>query len=82
MLKNSSTKMLSDSKIRGWGAPRIYFEESFKEMSLVSASERKEELEGPRSLMECRGCGGAGRGASFTKPPRGELREKSYDLRS
>ena len=37
--------MLSDSKIRGRGAPSIYFEESFKEMSLVSSSERKVEKE-------------------------------------
>lgn len=56
--------MLSDSKIRGRGAPSIYFEESFKEMSLASASERKEELEGPRSLMECGGCGCGGREGS------------------
>ena len=59
--------MLSDSKIRGRGAPRIYFEESFKEMTLVSARERKEELEGPRSLMVCWGCVG-GQGGEHHSP--------------
>lgn len=44
-LKNFSTKMLLDSKIRRWGAPSIHFEEPLKNKKHLwcQPAERKEE---------------------------------------